>query len=112
MAWFGLGTLIATAIIALDFVLPLWAVALIVAETGSRRAEWALPVLAVVLGVARPDGAILGASFLLAVAMYRGGADGRRFFTRTALTFVALGGVYFAGRWRYFGHPLPNPFYI
>jgi uncharacterized membrane protein YqjE len=30
VAWFGLGTLIATAIIALDFVLPLWAVALIV----------------------------------------------------------------------------------
>jgi len=89
-----------------------WAVALIAAETGSRRAEWALPVLAVVLGVARPDGAILGASFLLAVAMYRGGADGRRFFTRTALTFAAMGGVYFAGRWRYFGHPLPNPFYI
>lgn len=30
LAWFGLGVLIATAIIALDLVLPLWAAALIV----------------------------------------------------------------------------------
>jgi uncharacterized membrane protein YqjE len=30
VAWFGLGTLIATAIIALDLMLPLWAAALIV----------------------------------------------------------------------------------
>ena len=30
LAWFGLGALIATAIIALDLVLPLWAAALIV----------------------------------------------------------------------------------
>jgi hypothetical protein len=89
-----------------------WAVALIAAETGSRRAGWALPILGVLLGMARPEGAILGVSFLVAVAAYRGGADGWRLFARAALTFGALGAVYFAARWRYFGHPLPNPFYI
>ncbi|WP_263381071.1 glycosyltransferase family 39 protein [Granulicella paludicola] len=28
------------------------------------------------------------------------------------LLFGLLGGAYFAWRWRYFGYPLPNPFYI
>jgi hypothetical protein len=89
-----------------------WAVALIAAETGSRRAEWALPILGVLLGMARPEGAILGVSFLVAVAVYRGGTDGRCLFTRAVLAFAALGAVYFTARWRYFGHPLPNPFYV
>ena len=89
-----------------------WASALIAAETDSRAAEWGLPVLAVMLGMARPDGAILGVLFIFAVAIYRGGADGRRFFIRAMVTFGVLGSIYFLSRWRYFGHPLPNPFYI
>jgi arabinofuranosyltransferase len=89
-----------------------WAVALIAAETRSRRAEWALPILGVLLGMARPEGAILGVSFLIAVAVYRGGADGTRLAMRSMVIFAAFGTVYFAARWRYFGHPLPNPFYV
>jgi hypothetical protein len=89
-----------------------WAVALIAAETGSHRAEWALPLLGVLLGMARPEGAILGVSLLIAVAAYRGGAGGKRLFMRSILVFAVLGSAYFAARWRYFGHPLPNPFYV
>jgi hypothetical protein len=40
------------------------------------------------------------------------GASAARTLARFALWFGVLGGTYFLARWRYFGHPLPNPFYV
>jgi arabinofuranosyltransferase len=59
----------------------------------------------------RPEGAILGGAVLMSVAATRGELAVRT-FVRLALWFGILGGVYFLARWRYFGHALPNPFYV
>jgi hypothetical protein len=89
----------------------LWTAALVAMERRSPLADGALPVLACLLGMARPEGAILGVAVMMAVAASRG-AQAARAFARFALWFGVLGGVYFLARWRYFGHPLPNPFYV
>jgi arabinofuranosyltransferase len=89
----------------------LWTAALVAMERRSQLADGALPVLACLLGMARPEGAILGVAVMMAVAGSRG-AQAARTVARFALWFGVLGGVYFLARWRYFGHPLPNPFYV
>jgi arabinofuranosyltransferase len=89
----------------------MWTAALVALERRGRWADNALPILACLLGMARPEGAILGAVVLTAVAVSRG-AEAARTLARFALWFGALGGAYFFARWRYFGHPLPNPFYV
>ncbi len=89
----------------------LWTVALVALERRGRWADNALPILACLLGMSRPEGAILGAVVLVGVAISRG-ASAARTLARFALWFGVLGGTYFLARWRYFGHPLPNPFYV
>ena len=89
----------------------LWTAALVAMERRSPLADGALPVLACLLGMARPEGAILGVAVMMAVAASRG-AQAARTLARFALWFGVLGGAYFLARWRYFGHPLPNPFYV
>ena len=76
----------------------------------ARRAR-GLGLLAVVMGIARPEGAILGVLFLAAVLVARGGRDAKTVAGGFAAGFVLPGLAYFAWRWSYFGHPLPNPFY-
>src|SRR5439155_18558285 len=88
-----------------------WTAALVALERRTRWADNALPILACLLGMARPEGAILGAAVLTAVAMSRG-PQAARTLARFTLWFGLLGGAYFLARWRYFGHPLPNPFYV
>jgi arabinofuranosyltransferase len=89
----------------------LWTAALVAMERRSQLADGALPVLACLLGMARPEGAILGVAVMMSVAASRG-PEAARTFARFALWFGVLGGAYFLARWRYFGHPLPNPFYV
>jgi hypothetical protein len=89
----------------------LWTAALVATERRSPLADGALPVLACLLGMARPEGAILGVAVMMAVAASRG-PQAVPAFARFALWFGVLGGAYFLARWRYFGHPLPNPFYV
>jgi arabinofuranosyltransferase len=59
----------------------------------------------------RPEGVFLSVFLLLAVVMYRGLSQSKRIVAVFAAVFLLLGGAYFAWRWSYFGHPLPNPFY-
>ena len=82
---------------------------------GWRRVEgrraWSFGFLALLLGLARPEGVFLGAFVLVGVAAARDGRDllpWRRAYLGVHLT---LGLAYFAWRWLYFGHPLPNPYY-
>lgn len=89
----------------------LWTTALVAMERRSQMVDGALPVLACLLGMARPEGAILGVAVIMTVAASRG-EHAARAFARLALWFGVLGGAYFLARWRYFGHPLPNPFYV
>ena len=91
-----------------------WHAAWRAATTDASRVErWArgLGLLAVLLGVARPEGALIGLLFLAGALIARGRGGARPLLTGFATGFVLPGAAYFAWRWSYFGHPLPNPFY-
>jgi hypothetical protein len=79
-------------------------------EVAVRAAQ--LGLAGVVMGMARPEGALLTLFLLLAVLMGREHVDGDvpRILVAFAITFGLLGGAYFVWHWVYFGHALPNPF--
>jgi len=77
----------------------------------ARRPSLVLGLCGVAMGMARPEGALLAVFFLVAVLAARGRADARDVAAGFALGLGVLGLAYFAWRWAYFGHPLPNPFY-
>ena len=89
-----------------------WALAFLVR---SRPGSWVLAGLfaasSLLMGVARPEGALLAVFMLLGIVSWLGVRASARVVTCFALVFGALGLVYLAWRWRYFGHPLPNPYY-
>lgn len=71
--------------------------------------------LALATGLIRPEGVFLTGFMLLAVVLHLGiKRDGGAF--KAILAFVGvfgiLGGAYFYWHYKYFGYPLPNPFYI
>lgn len=77
-----------------------------------RNAEvrpWEPPTLLLVAGMLRPDGLLAVAPPLLLWVILR--RHDRRTWAWLAAGAVA-GGVYSAWRWIYFGHPLPNTFYV
>ncbi|MBI3932994.1 MAG: hypothetical protein HY317_06235 [Acidobacteria bacterium] len=78
-------------------------------ERPATRGRW-LGLAAVLMGMARPEGALLGVFFLGAVLLLRRG-DRVAVLGGFASVFLTLGLAYFAWRWAHFGHPLPNPFY-
>ena len=71
-----------------------------------------VPLLAILLGLVRPDGVILGAGLTL-VAAFRARKMGilRDLILRAAIA-VVIGLSYFVWRWRYFGSLLPLPLYV
>lgn len=87
-----------------------WRAAQVDASRVKGRARL-LGVMAVLMGIARPEGALLGLLFLLGALLARGRRDARALVTGFATGFLLPGLAYFAWRWTYFGHPLPNPFY-
>ncbi len=78
-------------------------------RVASRSLAFALSAL--VMGLARPEGVFLGGFLLLTVLLARDGVGGRPIVARFLAVFLTLGLAYFLWRWRYFGYPLPNPFY-
>lgn len=63
------------------------------------------------LGLTRPDGVLLAGLIYLGVAFQVDRRAALRLFAAFAAVFGTLGVAYFAWRWTYFGHPLPNPYY-
>lgn len=100
---FGFGTTAFSALALLGWLL-LW-------RGPASRAAWT-PALAVVLGLVRPDGLVLGAGIAVlgAVRARRAGAGGRWVAVGAASTLVGLG--YFAWRVRYFDAILPLPLIV
>ena len=78
----------------------------------SPRALLAVPFLALLLALFRPDGVVLGSCFGVVglVAAHRTGHS--RQYLRSAGIAAALGAGYFSARWAYFGLPLPLPLYV
>jgi arabinofuranosyltransferase len=79
--------------------------------TELRRGALLFALAGLVLGLARPEGVFLAVFLLAAVLYVRGGAGGGTVVLAFLGVFLTLGLAYFAWRWHYFGHPLPNPFY-
>lgn len=69
---------------------------------------WEPPLLAVAAGLLRPEG-VLVAAVPLAVWLWRRRRDGVAWFWTGSA--VAMGVGYFAWRWSFYGHPVPNPFH-
>ncbi len=61
-------------------------------------------------GLVRPEGVILAALMLLAIVFLLGWRQSSKAIVAFLLVFSILGGLFFAWRWSYFGHPLPTPF--
>ncbi len=79
------------------------------ARSPSTRAAIIFALLALTMGLTRPEGALLAAFLAAAVAVTT--ATARRPLLTGSAVFIGLGLVYFGGRWIYFGQPLPNPYY-
>ncbi|MEO8875922.1 MAG: hypothetical protein ABI461_10065 [Polyangiaceae bacterium] len=78
----------------------------------SSRASNEVPLYALLLGLLRPDGVILGGGLtvLAAIRAYKYGHF-RDFAIRAGIAF-AIGAIYFVWRWHYFGSLLPLPLYV
>ena len=68
-------------------------------------------VFCLLMGLARPEGVFLAIFMLIGIYISAGKKIGWAFTKSFLLIFGILGSAYFAWRWWYFGHPLPNPFY-
>lgn len=97
------------------FVLALTAAWWLASELAEGRGgRWMAPAFALAgltMGLIRPEGVFLTLFLVVAVACRRGRIGARPMVLWTVGVFAVLGGAYFAWRWHYFGHPLPNPFY-
>ncbi|MEO6909896.1 MAG: hypothetical protein ABI158_03105 [Edaphobacter sp.] len=80
-----------------------------------RKISWwasiGMALSALTLGLIRPEGNFLAIFILLAVLFKRRRQSGPVVISFLAV-FASLGLGYFLWRWHYFGHPLPNPFYV
>ena len=101
-----------TPLFALAAALGFWAAWRIVAAAPTAAAARArvFGLAGVVMGIARPEGALLALFYLAGVLLARG-QDRRAVLAGFASGFVLPGLAYFLWRWWYFGYPLPNPFY-
>ena len=63
-------------------------------------------------GLTRPEGVLVSILMLLSLAVVLPAPDFRQLAVPFAAVWLLLGGTYFIWHWAYFGHPLPNPFYV
>jgi len=99
-----------TPLFALTVAVAWWTAARAARDAGSGAAA-AFAACALVMGLARPEGALLAVFMLIAVLYARAGEGSPRILGVFAAIFGGLGLAYFAWRVWYFGHPLPTPFY-
>ena len=80
-----------------------------------RDAGWrnalAFALVGLLTGLVRPEGVFFAIFMLLAIVYAKGFQESRAAVLCFSAIFLVLGGGYFLWHWRYFGHPLPNPFY-
>lgn len=80
-------------------------------EVPAARA-WPIAALALLLGLARPEGNVAAAVAILATVFATEQPARRRLLRATCLGYVVPGALYFAARWWYYGLPLPLPVYV
>jgi arabinofuranosyltransferase len=95
------------------FVSVSWALGLLLVQTEvpSTLQILTFALSALVAALVRPEGAFLAVLMLASIVVARGWRRSLRIILLVALVMLVGGGLYFAWRWSYFGHALPNPFY-
>lgn len=81
-------------------------------KKNSLKHSLSFSLSALLMGIARPEGVFLAGFMLLGILYMRGIKTSRTILQYFFGVFTVLGGVYFIWHWSYFGHPLPNPFYV
>ncbi|NQU04956.1 MAG: hypothetical protein HQ568_02605 [Calditrichaeota bacterium] len=95
------------------FVCIIWIAALrIIFLSRSNSSLIAFSLLSLITGLIRPEGVIIAIFMLVAIVLMIDNTKAKRLLLYFAVIFVVFGGIYFFWRWNYFGHPLPNPFYV
>jgi arabinofuranosyltransferase len=114
----GPGLFLAAAYFGTPFftfaVVVAWLLAQRLIFMADRRARdmLAFSFACLVCGLIRPEGVLIGIFMLVAVGIIMTARDFGRLVAIFGAVFLILGGAYFAWHWAYFGHPLPNPFYV
>jgi len=93
------------------FVVVTWWLAFRLRDGAGRWTPALFALSGLTMGLIRPEGVFLTLLMLGAVVWWRGLRGSWKAVAWTAGVLLVLGGAYFAWRWHYFGHPLPNPFY-
>lgn len=89
-----------------------WYLAYLLLRSTTTLVAFFFSLAALSMGLIRPEGVIIACLMLLSVVWGLGVRRSLRPILIFGAVFVILGGAYFLWRWDYFGHPLPNPFYI
>jgi hypothetical protein len=85
---------------------------LVLALDGRARAIGWLPWFSLLMALFRPDGVAIGVGFTLLGFARAVRAGSLRFYLAHAVSVTLVGVVYLAGRYAYFGLPLPLPLYV
>lgn len=90
-----------------------WYLAIVLSVGGNSRVSPALfAAAALLMGLDRPEGVLLGILMLAAVVYARGMRQCTAIVAWFIVAFGTVGSAYFLWRWSYFGYPLPNPYYV
>ncbi len=108
----GFATTLFTLLITISFICQLLLVFSSHRERLRTTAFIVLPLSLLLLGLTRPEGVLYGILSLSAILLLLDRSDRIRLLKTTALFLILPGLVYFIWRWQYFGHFLPNTFYV
>ena len=108
----GFATTLFTLLIAVSFICQIILVFTSHRERLRTTAFVALPLSLLLLGLTRPEGVLYGVFALAATFLLFDRSDRIRLLKYTAILLILPGLLYFIWRWQYFGHFLPNTFYV
>jgi len=108
----GFATTLFSLLIAVSFICQIILVFASNRERLRTTAFIVLPLSLLLLGLTRPEGVLYGVFALAAIFLLLDRSDRIRLLKYTALLLLLPGLIYFIWRWQYFGHFLPNTFYV
>jgi hypothetical protein len=111
LALMGFDAVMFTLMMTLVFGVSLWAV-LRPSENNSWLPLYVLVVVVTLLSLTRPEGALVSLTTLIIVMWLRRDLDRFAYSLRVILPYIVVMIGFYGWATLYFGHPLPNPFYV
>jgi arabinofuranosyltransferase len=106
-AYFG------TTFLALCAVISWYVTVKVIQEANpSNKTIFLFSMFNLLTGLIRPEGVFLAFFFLASVVYVKGFKHSKLILLHFVTVYSLCGGIYFFWHWKYFGYPLPNPFYI